>query len=119
MDKLNWDLWIWTEGKEGKKEVPKVAVAATQNTTTKESFEELIKYKDLLDNGIITQEEFEEKKKQILGTSIPSTKGVNAAEENDISDEIEAEEAILQTAEKENNDVTITEEPEVADNGQI
>ena len=29
--------------------------------------DELKKFKDLLDNGIITQEEFEEKKKQLLG----------------------------------------------------
>lgn len=31
------------------------------------SADELKKYKDLLDNGIITQEEFEQKKKQLLG----------------------------------------------------
>lgn len=29
--------------------------------------DELKKYKDLLDNNIITQEEFEQKKKQLLG----------------------------------------------------
>ena len=31
------------------------------------SVEEILKYKQLLDSGILTQEEFEAKKKQILG----------------------------------------------------
>ena len=36
-------------------------VAAASNA------DELKKYKDLLDSGVITQEEFDEKKKQLLG----------------------------------------------------
>ena len=43
----------------------------TENTTivapTTSNAEELKKYKDLLDSGIITQEEFDAKKKQLLG----------------------------------------------------
>ena len=37
------------------------------DTDTNSSFEKIKKYKELLDNNIITQEEFETKKKQILG----------------------------------------------------
>ena len=43
------------------------ATAATNNEMTRETFNELIKYKELLDSEIITEEEFEEKKRQILG----------------------------------------------------
>lgn len=39
----------------------------TSNTTTVSSADEIKKYKDLLDAGAITQEEFEAKKKQLLG----------------------------------------------------
>lgn len=38
-----------------------------KNTTTLETVEELKKFKELLDSGVITQEEFEVKKKQLLG----------------------------------------------------
>ena len=42
--------------------------ANTINVTAQQSnADELKKYKELLDNGIITQEEFDAKKKQILG----------------------------------------------------
>ena len=37
------------------------------NIQEKSSADELKKFKDLLDSGIITQEEFDEKKKQLLG----------------------------------------------------
>ena len=42
---------------------------ATQATTTQEvsAADEILKFKQLLDNGIITQEEFDAKKKQLLG----------------------------------------------------
>ena len=43
--------------------LPKVKVVG--NTTS--NADELKKYKDLLDSGVITQEEFDEKKKQLLG----------------------------------------------------
>ncbi len=39
----------------------------TEPTSTNSDTEELKKYKDLLDSGVITQEEFDAKKKQILG----------------------------------------------------
>lgn len=39
----------------------------TTTTKTDDNIAELVKYKDLLDKGIITKEEFEEKKKQLLG----------------------------------------------------
>lgn len=39
----------------------------TQPTTTNSSADEIKKYKELLDSGIITQEEFDLKKKQLLG----------------------------------------------------
>ena len=38
-----------------------------QSTSPTSNADELKKYKDLLDNGIITQEEFDAKKKQLLG----------------------------------------------------
>lgn len=40
---------------------------STQNNEKSSNADELKKYKDLLDSGIITQEEFEQKKKQLLG----------------------------------------------------
>jgi len=39
----------------------------TQEIQKNDSFEKLKKYKELLDSGIITQEEFDTKKKEILG----------------------------------------------------
>lgn len=36
-------------------------------TKTDDNIAELVKYKDLLDKGVISKEEFEEKKKQLLG----------------------------------------------------
>ena len=42
-------------------------LANTTNTTPKSDTDELKKYKDLLDSGVITQEEFDAKKKQLLG----------------------------------------------------
>ena len=39
----------------------------TSNITQTSNTEELKKYKELLDSGIITQEEFDAKKKQLLG----------------------------------------------------
>ena len=44
------------------------AVPVTHVTQqSQSSADELMKYKELLDNGIITQEEFDAKKKQLLG----------------------------------------------------
>ena len=46
------------------------SVSEHKPTTTKktdDNISELVKYKDLLDKGIISKEEFEEKKKQLLG----------------------------------------------------
>ncbi len=43
------------------------APTVIQNTVSQSNADELKKYKDLLDSGVITQEEFEAKKKQILG----------------------------------------------------
>ena len=40
---------------------------ATVNQAPKDSLEEIVKLKSLLDAGIITQEEFDAKKKQLLG----------------------------------------------------
>lgn len=74
--------------------------AESASSPTKESLEELIKYKDLLDNEIITAEEFEAKKREILGikASIPENntttkKAEEAADSNnevvDSTDEVE------------------------------
>lgn len=41
-------------------------INSTQNNEKSSNADELKKYKDLLDSGIITQEEFEQKKKQLL-----------------------------------------------------
>ena len=38
-----------------------------QAKATSENFDHIIKYKELLDAGVITQEEFEAKKKELLG----------------------------------------------------
>lgn len=43
------------------------AISSKQNPTAVSSAEELKKFKDLLDMGVITQEEFDAKKKQLLG----------------------------------------------------
>ncbi len=45
----------------------RAATAQTQMPVPASGADELIKYKNLLDNGIITQEEFAAKKKEILG----------------------------------------------------
>ena len=52
------------ESKKANKEVPSPLTTIVQNTS---DADELKKYKDLLDNGVITQEEFDAKKKQLLG----------------------------------------------------
>lgn len=44
-----------------------VALQSANNQTTNSSADEIKKYKELLDSGIITQEEFDAKKKQLLG----------------------------------------------------
>ena len=82
-----------------------------------ESFEELIKYKDVLDNGIITKEEFEEKKRQILGMAIPSTEELDVKEDGHVDDVGNNEET--QIVENENDAVDEAEDVEVVDNGQI
>lgn len=38
-----------------------------ENNKTASSADELMKFKELLDSGVITQEEFDVKKKQLLG----------------------------------------------------
>ena len=45
------------------KNIPQVVMAETKN----DEADMLKKYKDLLDSGVITQEEFDQKKKQLLG----------------------------------------------------
>lgn len=52
------------ESKKANKEVPVSSTTIVQNTS---DADELKKYKDLLDNGVITQEEFDAKKRQLLG----------------------------------------------------
>lgn len=42
-------------------------INSTQNNEKSSNADELKKFRDLLDSGIITQEEFEQKKKQLLG----------------------------------------------------
>lgn len=41
--------------------------SANTNVLTASSADEILKYKDLLDMGAITQDEFDEKKRQLLG----------------------------------------------------
>ena len=45
---------------------PELFREAPSNTSTVSNVDEILKYKQLLDQGIITQEEFEAKKKQLL-----------------------------------------------------
>ena len=42
-------------------------ITVEEKTSSSSQADELKKFKDLLDNGIITQEEFDAKKKQLLG----------------------------------------------------
>ncbi|MBQ7889856.1 MAG: SHOCT domain-containing protein [Erysipelotrichaceae bacterium] len=42
------------------------SVSAPEKTETMDKFEEIKKYKNLLDEGIISQEDFENKKKELL-----------------------------------------------------
>lgn len=44
-----------------------VNIPIVKQEPTQSNADELKKYKDLLDNGVITQEEFDQKKKQLLG----------------------------------------------------
>lgn len=52
------------ENKKSNKAIPAPSTTVVQNTS---NADELKKYKDLLDSGVITQEEFDAKKKQLLG----------------------------------------------------
>ncbi|MBQ9207030.1 MAG: SHOCT domain-containing protein [Treponema sp.] len=47
--------------------VNKIDAVGTQSTTTDPAADELLKWKKLLDVGAITQDEFNAKKKQLLG----------------------------------------------------
>ena len=42
-------------------------MASASASAAKDTFEELERYKELFDKGVITEEEFAAKKKQILG----------------------------------------------------
>ena len=53
--------------KEAKTATPAAASKATPELTEEERIEALAKYKDLLEKGILTQEEFDAKKNQLLG----------------------------------------------------
>ena len=52
---------------ESKKQIAQKKESQKQATQSYDKFEEIKKYKELLDSGIITQEEFEIKKKELLG----------------------------------------------------
>ena len=45
-----------------------ISTTNTENSPIESKTNELIKYKELLDNGVITQEEFDAKKKELLDT---------------------------------------------------
>ena len=60
-DRINAICYAWAE--EGKKPVQPAQPVVEQKNET----DELRKYKALLDDGVITQEEFDAKKKQLLG----------------------------------------------------
>ena len=55
------------KGKNAPAEHTAVPVEKVSQTSTEQNIDDLKKYKDLLDAGIITQEEFDTKKKQLLG----------------------------------------------------
>lgn len=50
------------------KDKPKAAAAAPKPSGASDTYEKLTHLKELLDKGIITQEEFDAKKKDILGS---------------------------------------------------
>lgn len=49
------------------KEYNFVLSKTSSNEATPDKFEEIKKFKELMDDGIITQEEFETKKRELLG----------------------------------------------------
>ena len=51
---------------------PTAATTTIKQEIPQSNADELKKYKDLLDGGIISQEEFDAKKKQLLGLVIPT-----------------------------------------------
>ena len=50
-----------------KKELEEAKLENKKENNNDNKFEEVKKYKDLLDSGIISQEEFDKKKKELLG----------------------------------------------------
>lgn len=50
-----------------KRQQERVPENNVNNTVQQCNADEIVKFKELLDNGVITQEEFEAKKKQLLG----------------------------------------------------
>ncbi len=63
-----WTIIIWLIALVWACTEPKETIVVNQNAQSIQSdSEEILKFKKLLDDGIITQEEFEAKKKQILG----------------------------------------------------
>ena len=59
------DVFILSD-EEYEKEKQRI-LSASENDNTFSAADELKKFKELLDSGIITQEEFDAKKKQLLG----------------------------------------------------
>ncbi len=62
-----WTIIIWVIALVWANTESKETVIINQAPTNISSSDELLNYKKLLDNGVITQEEFDAKKKQILG----------------------------------------------------
>ena len=61
--------WKWVEEQEAPTETDSIDMKTTNNQTSVSgsSASEIREFKQLLDDGIITQEEFDAKKKQLLG----------------------------------------------------
>ncbi len=51
----------------GKKEEPTPSIPQTQSNSNSSVADELKKFKELLDAGVLTQEEFDRKKKELIG----------------------------------------------------
>ena len=85
----------------------------TNVSKSSESFDELIKYKELLDSGIITAEEFAMKKEQILGPTVKA---------NVLDEKTDNTEAQTDTSSAETENIDENEDDrkdEVDENGQV
>ena len=102
-----------SRGADGKNIIKQPQSAVTNVAHSSESFDELIKYKELLDSGIITAEEFAKKKEQILGLTTRAT----VVDDKKDNLETPTDNPIFKTENEEEHEVV--RKDEVDENGQV